>query len=297
MKLIRRTKGWIVLLILCLSLPFMLSGFFSDIVLVRGEITAESVVIRAGTSGEVEKLYKEVGERVMRGELIMKLDPSDTGEELISARELLEELKGDKRGVEEEIKKAQVQVDYARGRYLTNKRLFSEGAIARMEVVRTKGEWDFAEEQKDKVEEKLLLITTRIKDAEDEIETMEERYDSVFVMSPIDGFIGRYLTWEGGYVLRGEEAIEVVYEGSIFFTGTYHSSSTPKPGDRAIVIPLRLGSGIIFGQVKDVLSDDGNGDDGSVVIRLFPETKRHIRAIGEGSIRSIAIIYPAGARY
>ena len=268
-------------------------GTSPEIIFVRGEITADFTTIRSGTSGEVEKIEKDIGERISRGDLILKLDPADSEAELFSYREKLDKLLRDEGKAKKEYEKALSQYNYLGGRYEKYKRLYKEGAIARMEVVRTKDEYEFAKLEKDKAEAKLDKISKEIREAEFELEIIEGEYDSVVIVSPKGGFITRYLAWEGGYLLRGEEVAEIAADGDIYFRGEVSSDSLPSLGDDGKVFPVGLKIGYIQGYVSEIVAgDEENRANAVIELRLRPKQDDNFDVLSiDDTRKAIAFIY------
>ncbi len=277
---------WIFLLFLSCK------GTSTGIIFVRGEITADFTPISSGTSGEVEKIEKDIGERIDSGELILKLNPADSEAELLRAREKLDRLLRDEEKAKKEYENALSQYGYLAGRYERYKRLYKAGAVARMEVVRTADEWEFAKREKEKAEAKLDRISKDVDKAEAELEIVEMEYDSVFVVSPGGGFITRYLEWEGGYLLRGEEAAEIAADGDIYFIGSLSSGRLPSLGDDGIAIPIRLKMGYISGYISEIIvGEGGNRNNAIVKLRLRPSRNSDFDVLATGDTRkAIAFI-------
>jgi multidrug resistance efflux pump len=263
------------------------------VVIVRGGITADFTIISSKTSGEVEKVEKDIGDRVEEGDLILKLDPADSEAELSRVRERLDGLVKDEKKAKEEYEKALAQYNYLAGRYQRFKRLYKAGAVARMEVVRTKDEYEFARLQKEKAEAKLDRISGEIDEAKSDLEVIEGESESIFIVSPRDGFITRCLAWEGGYLFRGEEAAEIAADGDIYFTGKISPDSLPSLGDDAKVVPVRLKVGYIPGYVSEIVVDEsGNNKTAVIKLRLRPKRDKNFDLLSiDNTKKAIALIY------
>ena len=262
-------------------------------VIVRGEITADFTSISSGTSGEVERIERDIGDRVEEGDLLLKLDPADSEAELSRAKEKLDGLLKDEDKAKNEYEKALAQYGYLAGRYERYKRLYKDGAIARMEVVRTQDEYEFAKLEKEKAEAKLDRISSEIDEAESDLEAIEGEYSSILIVSPRDGFVTRYLAWEGGYLLRGEEVAEIAADGDIYFTGEVSYDRLPSLGDNAKVIPVGLKIGYIPGYVSEIAVDRGGNNTAAVIkLRLRPRREGNFDLLSiDDKKKAIALIY------
>ncbi|MBN1573480.1 MAG: hypothetical protein JW984_09830 [Deltaproteobacteria bacterium] len=272
---------------------------FKEAEFVLGVIRSDKIIVTAGASGEVERIERGVGDRVKEGELILKIGLEDTEEKLKKYLERLQSLQEKVKEAKEEYEKSKIQIGYSKGRYLKNRMLFSKGAIAEREVFRTKEEYDFAVALNERAKRDYDQILGEIKSVEEEILKIEGEYGSVFVLSPETGFITKCFAWEGGYLLKGDRAAEIVKDGSVYFEGICKSKSGSggiHPGDEAFVIPIVtriLATGTIRGEVTGVTNIGAGGNSAvKVEIRLKPESRWEILALGsrEDRLRSVALI-------
>lgn len=277
-----------------LLIPFFLAFFgcpLGEAVVFTGTIHADTVVVVSGTSGSVEKMEKGVGEVVEKGDLILTVGLEETEEWLEGKRERLEELKEKIKKATEDLEKSEYQVRYARGRYLKNRMLFSKGAIAQKEVVRTQEEYEFAETLKERAKKDYDEILGEIERVEEEISQGEEEYGSIFVLSPRAGFITKSYTWEGGYLLKGDDVVEIAEGGSIVFKGEVKGGVGIALGDEAFVVPLipmSLVSGLISGYVCAVEDVDHDENRAALVtIRLHPQSRWDILGVGTSAVAFI----------
>ncbi|GEM_PF-2435131 len=268
---------------------------FKEADVVLGVIRSDKVIVTAGASGEVERIERGVGDKVVEGELILKIGVEDTEEKLKRNRGRLEELQGGLKKAKEELEKSERQVGYSKGRYLVNRMLFSKGAIAEREVFRTKEEYDFAVALNGRAKRDYDRISKEIESLEKEISMIEREYGSVFVLSPETGFVTKCFTWEKGYLLKGDRVAEIVKEESIYFEGIFKvkNKGGVATGDGAFVIPVvprLLATGAIKGEVSAVKNRGADGVE--VEIRLRPESRWEILALGskEGDLTAVAVI-------
>jgi hypothetical protein len=287
----RNPRKYIYRALIPLLFSTLLGCPFGEAVIFRGEISADTVVVVSGTSGNVEKMEKDVGDRVDKGELILRVGLKETEEKLERERERLEGIEERIEKAREDYEKSEYQVRYARGRYLKNRMLFSKGAIAEKEVLRTKEEYDFAETLKERAKRDYEEILGEIERIEKEISKGEEEYGSIFILSPKTGFITKSFIWEGGYLLRGDNVVEIAEGGSILFKGEIEGRGGFALGDDAFVIPIipmSLVSGLISGYVSAVeeVGDDDNFTT-LVTIRLRPESRWDILGVGTTAVAFI----------
>ncbi len=249
---------------------------------ITGTIRAETITLSAGTSGEVRRIAKAPGDRVNRGELLVRLDAADSAGNLTRARKRLADATEQERNAGEELERTKNEVTYSRGRYLTFSYLLKKGAVASKEVERLKDEWEFAEEQNRKATAYYDRAKAELAEARDDLVRKEAEYGSVFILSPADGYLTRLMTWEGGYLLKGEEALTIARTGGIYFTGRVTKDRPVTLGADVTVLPLAVPTGTIRGYVAEIRNEGGDeGPSRIVTIRLFPETKKDVANIGK----------------
>ncbi len=251
------------------------------LVLVKGAITAEHITLISGATGEVKKITKGPGDPVKKDEILLRLDPKDSAGELSKARENLKKLKEEEKKAKEELDRTTAELSYSRGRYLTFSSLYTRGAVARREVDRLKDEWEFAEDQHKKADVWYSDAAGRLKEAELGLKRAEEHYGSVLILSPWDGYVTRLLTWEGGYLLLGEETIVIARAGEVYFRGKADGDDSVSLGEEAVVLPLDISTGPIHGYVARI--DPAGAGKTIVTVRIFPEKKKDIVNIGKNA--------------
>jgi multidrug resistance efflux pump len=249
---------------------------------INGTIRAETITLSAGTSGEVRRVAKTTGDRVSRGELLVRLDAADSAGKLTRARKRLADATEQERNAGEELERTKGEVTYSRGRYLTFSYLLKKGAVASKEVERLKDEWEFAEEQNRKAAAYYERAQAELDEARDDLTRTETEYGSVFILAPADGFLTRLMTWEGGYLLKGEEALTIARAGGVYFTGVVRGDRPIALGADATVLPLAVPTGTITGYVTEIRNEGGAENPSRIVtIRLFPKTKKDVANIGK----------------
>lgn len=278
--------------ILLLLLLLFVGCPLGDIVVIKGKIHADTIIVTAGASGEVKRIEKGMGDKVVKGELILKVGLEDIEGKLIKSRERLDVLHKQMKKAKKKLEKSEKQIRYSRGRFLNSRSLFDAGAIAKKEVHRTREEYDFAMTLNERVKRDIAKILKEMEKVEGEILRAEEEYGSVFVLSPETGFIVNCFVWEGGYLLKGDNVVEIAKEGGIFFVGNIDTKISANIdakrdialGDDVFMLPMTLNcltSGTIPGYVSEIVSS-GIGEDKTVEIRvrLRPESKWEIMALG-----------------
>jgi multidrug resistance efflux pump len=256
--------------------------FTDSVILMSGTVRAEVVTLSSGTSGEVSRIARGPGDRITAGELLVKLDAADSAGELTRAKKRLADAIEQEKVAKDELDRTTGEVSYSRGRYLTFTYLLKKGAVAPREVDRLKDEWEFAEQQNEKAQDYYARAEAELAEARADIARTESEYGSVLILAPTDGFLTRVMTWEGGYLLKGEEALTIAREGGVYFTGTFEGGGPICLGRDVTVLPLAVPTGRITGYVAAIT--DTPGDTGSsltVTVRLFPKSKKDVANIGK----------------
>ncbi len=248
----------------------------------EGHDTCRDVTLSAGTSGEVSRITKVPGDRISAGELLVRLDADDSAGELTRAKERLAEAGKQEKAAKDELDRTTGEVSYSRGRYLTFSYLLKKGAVATREVDRLKDEWEFAEKQNRKAVAYYARAEAELAEARADLARTETEYGSVFITAPADGFLTRLMTWDGGYLLKGEEALMIAREGDVYFTGELDGEGPIWLGEEATVVPLAVPTGEITGYVAAITDAGARGRASRIVtVRLFPESRKDVANIGK----------------
>ena len=246
-----------------------------------GSVRAAEIVITSGTSGEVARITKQPGDRVKKGELLIRLDPADSAKNLSRAKKRLADATEQEKNAKAELDRTAGEVSYSKGRYLTFTYLLKRGAVAPREVDRLKDEWEFAEVQNKKASLLYDSASLELEQARDDLARTEREYGSIFITSPADGFLTHVMTWEGGYLLKGDKALTLAVAGEVYFTCRLDARKTIRLGEEAVVLPLAVPTGTMRGYVAEMSGADDHGSPSRTVnIRLFPRSKKDVINIG-----------------
>lgn len=272
----------IVMVALSLAVSSCRVPFSDSLVLLSGVVRAETVTLSAGTSGEVSRITRGPGDPVTAGELLVRLDAEDSAGKLARDKERLAKAVQQEKAARDELDRTTGEVSYSRGRYLTFSYLLKKGAVAPREVDRLRDEWEFAEEQHRKAVAYYERADEELAEARASLARTETEYGSVFITAPIDGFLTRVMTWEGGYLLKGEEALMIARVGEVYFVGEFGGLGEIRLGEEARVLPLSVPTGPITGYVA-AIENTGTGERAArvVTVRIFPESKKDVANIGK----------------
>ncbi len=150
-----------------------------------GFIEAERIVrVKPEVSGKVLKIYKDEGEKVKRGELILKIDDEKYKEAYEEALWNLNQVKED--------------LENAKSIYGRRKRLFSKGLIGKEEFENAKARYE--------------ALLSKLKALEKVVEIRKLDIEKTEVKAPISGVIKRKLIEEGEYVNPQTVLFEIASE-------------------------------------------------------------------------------------
>jgi multidrug resistance efflux pump len=279
----------IIALIFSVGVSSCQTRFSEGTAVMYGTVHAATITVTSGTSGEVNRITKQPGDPVKRGELLVRLDAADSAGELSRAKKRLADAVEQEKNAKAELDRTTDEVSYSRGRYLTFAYLLKRGAVATKEVERLKDEWDFAELQNEKAKVYYSRAETELEEARADLAQTEAEYGSIFILSPADGFLTRLVAWEGGYLLKGDRALVVAPAGEIYFTGRIAADKPVSLGDDAEIFPLAVPTGTVKGYVAAIADGDNTGSTArTVTVRLFPKSKKDVANIGK---HALGVVY------
>lgn len=107
-----------------------------------GKIYPETEVkIKADVSGEIVELPIEEGDSVMRGQLLVKINPSIYADAVSQAEASMNQTRAGVQNAKEMVAQAKAQMDRAKANYERNKKLFTDKVISRMEYEQLEAEY------------------------------------------------------------------------------------------------------------------------------------------------------------
>ena len=240
-----RNSGAAAVFVLCAAvLVCTATGIFSLLLieyprhLVAGELTWRGVAVSAGTTGNVDRLFVRIGDPVGAGDPLLRLDAESADAALDAARERLEAAKEDLNAAETLLESAIDQLEYARGRHIWTRSMYERGAVARMELVRTEGEREFAERLEERARTEYEAAKREYDEATDTLAVTEGRFDAAFVTAPVDGFVASLHAWEGGSFLRGEEMMTIAVAGDVYARASLSPDAGIDLGTDAWIVAL-----------------------------------------------------------
>ena len=211
MKLPRRWKLWLSIIVLCLIAILGASALFGkkpepdymtalvsrgdleDAVLATGTLEAKDQVdVGAQVSGQLKKLYVELGDKVSKGQLLAEIDPVLQQNDLRNAQAALEDVIAQKRSKQAQLIQSQQQLTRQRQMMATN-------ATSREELQSAQATYDTAKAD-------LASLEARIRQSRVQVETAQANLGYTRISAPMDGTVVAVITQEGQTVVSAQAA-------------------------------------------------------------------------------------------
>ena len=168
---------------------------------IRGEgkvvVSAKNQIIQNLEGGIVKEIYVKVGDIVMEGQALLKLDDTIYGSELDASRKQLSNL-------QDEINSLQTSLDLIGEELEILEPLVEQGAESRMELIRVL-------QREANAKSDLSRKQANIESLQERIPALQDRVDRTVISSPKDGIINRLvITTTGGVADPGSALVEIV---------------------------------------------------------------------------------------
>lgn len=172
-------------------------GDIEQTVLATGILEPSKLVsVGAQASGQVKKLYVELGDTVKAGDLIAEIDLRTQTNTVSNAQAGLSNVRAQRSAAAASLTEA--QLDYAR-----QQRLFAEGAAA-------KADFESAQSRLANARANLAAADAQIKQASLQLNTAETNLGYTKIVAPMDGAIVAIVTEEGQTVNANQSAPTIV---------------------------------------------------------------------------------------
>jgi len=161
-----------------------------ETVAASGKIQAETeVVISSDVSGEIIVLPVEEGDRVTKGDLLIKIDPDLVESALSRAEASLNTARANLSGSKARLAQSQSTFENAKATFSRNKKLYDDEVISDSDFDQAKANFEVAEADVQAAEESVNAAEFNVKSAEATLKEAEENLGRTSIYSPIDGVI------------------------------------------------------------------------------------------------------------
>src|SRR5688500_3868106 len=162
------------------------------IVSASGRIQPKRLVnISAETSGRVVELAVNEGDRVVRGQFLLQIDPKSLRTRVDSGTASLEAAEASLEQMRQSVQTARVQVEQASRNYARQQELWSQQLTTREALERTENEVRSAESALQEREKQIATQAARIAQERAGLESARYDLSKVRMESPIDGIVTR----------------------------------------------------------------------------------------------------------
>lgn len=223
-------------------------------------VADEMMKIAFESSGKIEKVFVDKGEKIKKGDILAKLDTQDLKYALEASKTSLEVAKSQyEKSINgarnEEIKQAEVNVKkaqdvykFAKDNYVKVNKLFDKGAVSQNKLDKAKLEMDISEldlnsakeienQVKNSVrEEDKKTLLNQMKQAKIDYDYKKDLLEAAELKADIDGYVVDVLYKEGEIISAGYPIVLIRNENQIVDVGlSQNDTSEVKLGDRVII--------------------------------------------------------------
>lgn len=226
-----------------------------------GVVAADEIrKIAFKSSGKIEKVFVEKGQKIKKGDILAKLDNQDFKYALEASKASLEAAKSQYEksingATNEEIKQAEVNVKksqdvykFAKDNYVKVNKLFDKGAVSQNTLDKAKLEMDISQldlnsaneienQVKNSVrkEDKKTLLN-QMKQAKIDYDYKKDLLEAAELKADIDGYVVDVLYKEGEMISAGYPIVVIRNDNEIVDVGlSQNDTSKVKLGDRVII--------------------------------------------------------------
>jgi HlyD family secretion protein len=200
--------------------------------------------LRADYEGTIKEFLVKTGDRIKKGQNLLKVDPTGAKSKVEELTEKIKELKekvkkAAKRGPSSELKKQKAQLTssgislrYAARNYKRAKKLYAKGLLSKQELDSSKestesnstsyrvAKLEYAEVEK-REKKKVTKLKTRLKDAEEEIVGARKNLKKTHFVAPLSGMIllpKRSAMLKGVRVKEGQRLLQIIDDSAVNIT-------------------------------------------------------------------------------
>ncbi len=155
-----------------------------------GKIQPETeVVISSDVSGEIIELAVKEGQKVTKGDLLVKIDPDLVESALSRAEASLNTSKANYSGAKARLAQAESQFENAKAIFDRNKKLYSDNVISQSEFDQAKANFEVADSEVSAAKESVEAARFNVKSSEATLKEAKENLGRTSIFAPIDGVI------------------------------------------------------------------------------------------------------------
>ena len=203
-----------------------------------GNVDAEDIYpIGSQTGGKITVVYKDIGDFVKKGDLLVTIDPVDLVQKVKEAKASLNKAKLDKSSLEKDKKGLEAKLELSLKTYQRYKNLLKKGFVSQAEFDKAKSDFQNTKSQLDSTKQKLLSYDALLKQLLENIKGLQKKLDTYKIVSPIDGKI-IYKDAQEGETIPPAKAVFKIVDPKTLWVKTYideRLSGDIKVGDKAFI--------------------------------------------------------------
>lgn len=163
-----------------------------ETVIANGKIQPETeVIISSEVSGKILELPFKEGDRVKKGDLLVKINPDLAQSALDRAQAALNNARASKAGAEARLLQAEAQFKNNQTTLNRNQALYDKGAISKSEYDNVRAAFETAEAEVAAARENVKAASYSIQSAQAGVKEAADSYERTTIYSPMDGTISR----------------------------------------------------------------------------------------------------------
>jgi HlyD family secretion protein len=174
----------------------------TETVAASGKIYPErEVKISADVSGEVVELNVKEGQRVQKGDLLVRINPDIYMSALDRMNATLNNSRATLANMGARLTQAQAQFEKAEAAFNRNKRLYDQGTISASEYENIKSTYDVAKADVEAARQSVIGAEYNVKSTEAAVKEARENLAKTSIMAPVDGTISKLNIEQGERVV------------------------------------------------------------------------------------------------
>jgi len=220
-----------------------------------GNVDAEDIyAIGSQTGGKLTAVYKDIGDFVKKGDLLVTVDPVDLKDKYEEAKASLKKAQLDKSALEKDKEGLKAKLELSLKTYKRYKSLLKKGFVSQSEFDKAQSDYQNTKSQLDSTKQKLLSYDALLKQLLENIKGLQKELDTYKIVSPIDGKI-IYKDAQKGETILPAKAIFKIVDPKTLWVKTYideRLSGDVKVGDKASITLRSHANKVFKGIVKKI---------------------------------------------
>jgi HlyD family secretion protein len=174
----------------------------------NGKVQPEvELKISSDVSGEIVDLNVKEGDRVNKGDLVVKIKPNTYQSALERAMASMNTMQANLANSKAQLSQTKAQFANAEASFNRNKKLFDQGAISQADFDNAKSQYETAKAQVEAAEENIKASSFNITSAQASVSEAQENLNKTSIYAPVSGTVSK-LTKKKGERVAGNQFAE-----------------------------------------------------------------------------------------